>query len=63
MKLLKLDPMTTLMLVVAFGVVITMLTQTSVASVERTSEKTTVLEAKPLSQATAAAVLRLKGSQ
>ena len=36
MKLSKLDPMTILMLVVAFGVVITMLTQNSVASDERT---------------------------
>lgn len=34
MKLSKLDPMTVLMLVVAFGVVITMLTQNSIASVD-----------------------------
>jgi len=34
MKLSKLDPMTALMLVVAFGVVVTMLTQNSVASVD-----------------------------
>lgn len=44
MKLSKLDPMTVLMLVVAFGVVITMLTQNSVASVDKTSLKTDVLE-------------------
>jgi energy-converting hydrogenase Eha subunit G len=36
MKLSKLDPMTVLMLVVAFGVVITMLTQNSVASEGKT---------------------------
>ena len=34
MKLSKLDPMMVLMLVVAFGLVITMLMQNSVASVE-----------------------------
>ena len=39
MKLSKLDPMTILMLVVAFGVAITMLTQNSVASVERTTSE------------------------
>ena len=39
MKLSKLDPMTILMLVVAFGVVITMLTQNSVASVERATSE------------------------
>ena len=42
MKLSKLDPMTILMLVVAFGVVITMLTQNSVASVERTTPEARV---------------------
>ena len=42
MKLSKLDPMTLLMLVVAFGVVITMLTQNSVASVDRTVSETRV---------------------
>lgn len=42
MKLSKLDPMTILMLVVAFGVVITMLTQNSVASVERTTSEARV---------------------
>lgn len=42
MKLSKLDPMTILMLVVAFGVAITMLTQNSVASVERTTSETGV---------------------
>lgn len=42
MKLSKLDPMTILMLVVAFGVVITMLTQNSVASVDRVASETRV---------------------
>ena len=42
MKLSKLDPMTILMLVVAFGVVITMLTQNSVASDDRTDSEARV---------------------
>ena len=42
MKLSKLDPMMILMLVVAFGVAITMLTQNSVASVERTTSEARV---------------------
>jgi len=42
MKLSKLDPMTILMLVVAFGVVITMLTQNSVASVDRADSEARV---------------------
>ena len=42
MKLSKLDPMTILMLVVAFGVVITMLTQNSVASVDKTTSEARV---------------------
>jgi len=44
MKLSKLDPMTLLMVVVAFGVVITMLTQNSVASVDRVASETHVSE-------------------
>lgn len=44
MKLSKLDPMTMLMLVVAFGVVVTMLTQNSVASEEGASVKANMFE-------------------
>lgn len=44
MKLSKLDPMMLLMLVVAFGVVLTMLTQNSVASVDRASLQKSVVE-------------------
>lgn len=50
MKLSKLDPMTVLMLVVAFGVVITMLTQNSVASVGETSATASKLEKKLVSE-------------
>jgi hypothetical protein len=46
MKLSKLDPMTVLMVVVAFGVVVTMLTQNSVASVGETSANASSLEKK-----------------
>jgi len=48
MKLSKLDPMTVLMLVVAFGVVVTMLTQNSVASVDKAPLNASVQE-KPAS--------------
>ena len=44
MKFSKLDPMTMLMLVVAFGVLVTMLTQNSVASEDGASLATNILE-------------------
>lgn len=44
MKLSKLDPMTVLVVVVALGVVVTMLSQNSIASVDRVSVAANTLE-------------------
>lgn len=44
MKLSKIDPMTALMVVVAIGVLVTMLTQNSVASVNRVSVNASQIE-------------------
>ncbi|MDT8384088.1 MAG: hypothetical protein RRB22_06705 [Gammaproteobacteria bacterium] len=44
MKLSKLDPMTVLMVVVALGVVVTMLSQNSIAAVDRVSVTANTIE-------------------
>lgn len=44
MKLSKIDPMTVLVVVVAFGVVVTMLSQNSIASVDRVSVEVNTFE-------------------